>query len=82
MQICFLNGSPRLHGNTAELAKPFLEELAQGGAKVDNFTLVKMNIASCKGCYHCQDVANEYGCFQKDDMNQVAKSITESDLIV
>ena len=60
MQICFLNGSPRLNGNTAELAKPFLEELKAGGANVDVYTLAKMNIASCKGCYHCQDVADEY----------------------
>ena len=82
MQICILNGSPRLHGNTAELLKPFVEALTQGGATLANYTLTKMNIASCKGCYHCQDVPNEYGCFQKDDMHEVAKSIIESDLIV
>ena len=82
MQICILNGSPRLNGNTAELAKPFLEELTTGGATLVNYTLAQMNIASCKGCYHCQDVADEYGCFQKDDMHTVAKSIMESDLIV
>lgn len=82
MQICILNGSPRLNGNTAELAKPFLEELTTGGAKLVNYTLAQMNIASCKGCYHCQDVADEYGCFQKDDMHTVATSIMESDLIV
>ena len=82
MQICILNGSPRLNGNTAELAKPFLEELTTGGAKLVNYTLAQMNIASCKGCYHCQDVADEYGCFQKDDMHTVAKTIMESDLIV
>jgi multimeric flavodoxin WrbA len=82
MQICILNGSPRLNGNTAELAKPFLEELTTGGAKLINYTLAQMNIASCKGCYHCQDVADEYSCFQKDDMHTVAKSIMESDLIV
>ena len=82
MQICFLIGSPRLNGNTAELAKPFLEELKAGGANVDVYTLAKMNIASCKGCYHCQDVSGEYGCFQEDDMHTLAKSIQESDLIV
>ena len=82
MQICILNGSPRVHGNTAELAKPFLEELTSGGATLSNYTLVNMNVASCKGCYHCQDVANEYGCYQQDDMHAIAKSIIESDLIV
>lgn len=82
MQICVLNGSPRLHGNTAELLKPFLEELQQSDVTLNNYTLVQMNVASCKGCYHCQDVQGEYGCYQKDDMHIIAQSIMESDLIV
>ena len=82
MRICILNGSPRLHGNTTELLKPFVEELQKSDAQVDQYTLVQMNVASCKGCYHCQDVSGEYGCYQKDDMHQIAKSIMESDLIV
>ena len=82
MQICVLNGSPRLHGNTAELLKPFVEELQQSDITLNNYTLVQMNIASCKGCYHCQDVQGEYGCYQQDDMHTIAKSIMESDLIV
>lgn len=82
MQICILNGSPRLRGNTAELAKPFVEELTSGGAALTHYTLAQMNIASCKGCYHCQNVSGEYGCYQKDDMHAVADSIIQSDLIV
>lgn len=82
MQICILNGSPRLHGNTAELLKPFVEELKLSDAKLDNFTIVRMNVASCKGCYHCQDVQDAYGCYQQDDMHEIAKSIMESDMIV
>lgn len=82
MKICILNGSPRLNGNTAELLKPFMEELTNAGATVDNQTLAKLRIASCKGCYHCQDVPEVYGCKQADDMEVVANSILASDLIV
>lgn len=82
MQICILYGSPRLNGNTAELAKPFLQELSAGNAALTSYTLAQMDIASCKGCYHCQDVSGEYGCCQNDDMHKVASSIIESDLIV
>ena len=82
MRICILNGSPRLNGNTAELGKPFVEELTSGGAKLDIFTLAKMNVSSCKGCYHCQNVPDVYGCFQKDDMQEIAGVIQNSDLIV
>jgi multimeric flavodoxin WrbA len=82
MKICILNGSPRPNGNTAELAKPFLDELSKGGAEITSYLLSQMQIGSCKGCYHCQDVEGEYGCFQQDDMQTVARSIHESDLIV
>jgi len=82
MNICILNGSPRLHGNTAELLKPFCEELAAGEAHVTAISLTELKIASCKGCYHCQDIPNEYGCVQKDDMHAVAQAVLESDLIV
>ncbi|NLI53110.1 MAG: flavodoxin family protein [Clostridiales bacterium] len=82
MQICILNGSPRKHGNTAELSKPFVEALTDGGAQVTLHPLAEMDIASCKGCYHCQDVPGEYGCFQQDDMHAVAASIISSDIVV
>ncbi len=77
-----LNGSPRLNGNSTELAKPFIQELSNGGATLENFTLSQMSVASCKGCYHCQNLVDEYGCFQKDDMHEIAKSVMNSDLIV
>lgn len=34
MKVLVLMGSPRLHGNTAELCKPFMEELTKQGAEV------------------------------------------------
>ena len=33
MKVLVLMGSPRLHGNTAELCKPFMEELIRQGAR-------------------------------------------------
>ena len=82
MNICILNGSPRKNGNTAELLKPFCDELALCAANVSRIDLVQKNIASCKGCYACQDISGEYGCCQKDDMSDVASIILSSDLIV
>jgi len=34
MKFCVLMGSPRLDGNTAELVKPFIDELRKNGADV------------------------------------------------
>lgn len=82
MQVCILNGSPRMQGNTAELIRPLSEELVSGGAQVERIDVAEKNISPCKGCYHCQDVSDEYGCFQQDDMQDIAASIQKSDLIL
>lgn len=68
MNVLILMGSPRLNGNTAELCKPFTEELRANGATVRYVTLADKDIKPCKGCYACQEVSGAYGCCQKDDM--------------
>ena len=80
MNVLILMGSPRLHGNTAELCKPFMEELKENGAEVRYMTLADKHINPCKGCYACQEVSGEYGCCQKDDMP--VSDILWADLIV
>lgn len=82
MNVLILMGSPRLHGNTAELCKPFVEELKESGAAVRYVTLADKDIKPCRGCYVCQDVADEYGCPQKDDMTAIVEDIRWADLIV
>ena len=57
MNILILMGSPKLHGNTAELCKPFREELEKNRAQVRYVTLADKNIHPCLGCYTCQDVS-------------------------
>lgn len=80
MNVLILMGSPRLHGNTAELCKPFMEELKENGAAVRYVTLADKDIKPCKGCYACQEVNGEYGCCQKDDMP--IEDILRADVIV
>lgn len=82
MNILVLMGSPRLCGNTAELCKPFMEALKDHGAEVRYVTLADKNIAPCRGCYACQDVAEAYGCPQRDDMAAIVEDIRWADLIV
>lgn len=82
MNVLILMGSPRLQGNTAELCKPFLEELREHGADARYVTLADKDIHPCKGCYVCQEVSGEYGCCQKDDMFAIVESVRWADLIV
>ena len=82
MKILILMGSPRHGGNTAELCKPFREELERLGAEVHYMTLSDKNIYPCLGCYACQDVEGEYGCVQRDDMYEVVERIVWADCVV
>jgi len=82
MNVLILMGSPRRVSNTAELCKPFMEELKENGADVRYVTLADKNINPCKGCYACQKVSGEYGCVQHDDMYAIVDDIQWADLIV
>lgn len=82
MKVLVLMGSPRLHGNTAELCKPLMEELKKNEADVRYVTLANKKINPCKGCYVCQNMPNVYGCPQQDDMDLIVEDIRWSDCIV
>ena len=82
MKVLILMGSPRVHGNTAELCKPFINELEEKKIEIRYIELEKKNILPCKGCYACQDVPNEYGCVQKDDMPEIVENIVWADCII
>ena len=82
MNVLILMGSPRRVSNTAELCKPFMEELQAQGAAVRYVTLADKNINPCKGCYACQQVEGSYGCVQRDDMYAIVEDIQWADLIV
>ena len=80
MHVLILMGSPRLNGNTAELCKPFMEEMEAQGASVRYVTLADKEIKPCQGCYACQEVSGRYGCAQQDQMP--VEDILWADLIV
>lgn len=82
MNVLILMGSPRKVSNTAELCKPFMEELKSCGADVRYVTLADKDIRPCRGCYACQQVSGEYGCVQRDDMYAIVEDIRWADCIV
>jgi nicotinamidase-related amidase/putative NADPH-quinone reductase len=82
MKICILMGSPRRDGNTAELARPFADELQMCGAEVETVALADREIEPCLGCYACQDHTGEYGCIQKDDMQKIVDAVVRADCFV
>lgn len=82
LNFCVLMASPRLKGNTAELLKPFLAELESNKADVTYIALSEKNILPCRGCYACQDVNDEYGCIQQDDVLKIIEKIIACDCVI
>jgi len=82
MKLSILIGSPKLKGNTAELLKPFIDELNKNKAEVSYITLATKNIMPCQGCYFCQNINDEYGCKQQDDVLEIIEDIISADCIV
>ena len=79
--IVILNGSPRLHGNTAMLCDAFAEGAAEAGHIVTRFDLQRMDIRGCLGCVKGgKDAAHP--CVQKDDMAPLLDKLVAADVIV
>jgi multimeric flavodoxin WrbA len=81
MKTLVIQGSPKKNGNTATLAKSFLEGLAGGGreADVSEFWLNDMDIKPCQGCFQCAGTSR---CVFDDDMQQLYPEFESSQLIV
>lgn len=82
MKFVILMGSPRTNGNTAHLCKPFIERLRRRGAQTVYIPLEDKIINPCRACYACQNVQDEYGCVQQDDMELIVNEIVSADCIV
>ena len=82
MKFCVLMASPRPKGNTVELLKPFLAELDYHKSEITYITLSDKDIKPCKGCYTCQNVSDEYGCIQQDDVADIMNEIIACDCVV
>lgn len=79
--IVILNGSPRSHGNTEEMAVHFQEGAEEAGHRVSRFDLHKLHIKPCLGCYGCAEKKGN-PCIQKDDMQAIYPVYRKADALV
>lgn len=82
MKFLILMGSPRHNGNTYELLKPFMEELALKNIGHELIWLYDKNIKPCIACRSCQKDWTIFGCPIKDDVQEIFDKIIESDAII
>ena len=82
MRVLSVLGSPRKMGNTAKVLTWIDEELQSLGHQVDRVNVVDYKINGCLGCMRCQQVMDEPGCVQKDDMQGIHDKILAADAII
>ena len=82
MRAYIIHGNTRSNSNTETLARLFADELMAKGADVVHITLRDKDVRTCVGCDKCHSVLDSFGCVINDDMQDIAKEILVSDLIV
>lgn len=82
MKYCILFASPRKNGNTAQLLKPFIEELELHQNQCELIWLHDKHIEPCTACLCCQKDWRIFGCRHEDDGAMLFDKILASDVIV
>lgn len=80
MNVVAIFGSPRVKGNSAQLANRFLARAEVLGAEVQRFVLNKMNFKGCQGCDVCKTKLDR--CVLEDDLTKVLDAVRPADLVV
>lgn len=81
MKILVLNGSPRLHGNTAAMVEAFAEGAREQNHDVTVVSVCQKKIAGCLACEYCH-TKGEGRCIQKDDMQEIYPILEEAEMII
>ncbi len=80
MKIACVLGSPRREGNSAMIARHFLEKAAVLGAETETFSLNTLSYRGCQACYACKTKLDR--CIVKDDLSLVLAAVQEADVLV
>ena len=80
-QILILNGSPRIHGNTAALIDAFTAGAEAAGHTIARFDLAALGIHGCRGCLG-GGKDPRHPCVQRNGMDAVYPAYMAADVVV
>jgi len=82
-KILFIQGGPRLDGNTRAMAEVAMNAATEAGAQVVEVDALKLTFSApgCLGCQKCQRSA-EFRCMLDDEVARVVATIPAYDVIV
>lgn len=81
MKALVLNGSPRMDGTSASIAKDLGARLAGQGHVVTTFDLGCLRIGGCRECFSCRRDMNDE-CATRDDLSEILELARSTDLLV
>ncbi len=79
-KIVAVLGSPRPQGNSATLARQFLDTARALGAETREYLLNQMEFQGCQGCRTCKSTAE--ACILEDDASEVLEAIKAANILV
>ncbi len=82
MKVVAFSGSARKNGNTANLLKIALEELAQEGIGTELVELAGKKVPGCIACYQCFEKKNARCAVEDDIINEAIAKMQEADGIL
>lgn len=80
MKVLCILASPRKKGNSATIARRFLNVAEDRGATIETYILNELDYRACQACYACKTMLEH--CALKDDLTPVLKALGECDLVV
>lgn len=79
-KITIITGSPRRNGNSAAMAKAFIDAAEAKGCAVTRFDAAFLPLVGCRACNGCFRTGK--ACAFDDAFNAMAPSILEADAVV
>lgn len=80
MKAAVLLGSPRINGNSTQLAEIIASTVERKGNSVTRFFLNKLDSRGCQACGACKGKSEV--CVVKDDLTAVLETVKAADVII
>lgn len=79
MKVLIINGSPRVHGNTAAALEEMKKIFAAEGVEIEEVHVGGLDLHSCIACTSCAKTGK---CVFDDEVNKTAPKLAECDGVV
>ncbi|MGL5256799.1 MAG: flavodoxin family protein [Proteocatella sp.] len=81
MKIILISGSPRKQGNTAKILE-IIKHKIDSKFDVQIIYLSDLQVNGCLGCSLCQQILDEMGCIQNDNVSELLQQLIDADIIL